>query len=42
MARRLCTTVTLALTSVAIPLRAANGRHLGTDRQNKVVWTRFP
>jgi hypothetical protein len=39
MARRLCTTVTLGLISVAIPLRAANGPHLGTDRQNKVVWT---
>jgi hypothetical protein len=39
MVRRLFTTVTLGLISLAIPLRAANGPHLGTDRQNKVVWT---
>jgi hypothetical protein len=31
--------VALGLISVAIPLRAANGPHAGTDRQNKVVWT---
>lgn len=31
--------VTLGLLSVAIPLRAANGPHAGTNRQNKVVWT---
>jgi hypothetical protein len=31
--------VTLALISVAIPLRAANRPHAGTDRPDKVVWT---
>jgi hypothetical protein len=31
--------VTLGLVSVAIPLRAANGPHAGTDGQNPVVWT---
>jgi len=31
--------VTLGLISVAIPLRAANRPHAGTDRQNKMVWT---
>src|SRR5258708_25124713 len=32
--------VTLGLISVAIPLRAANRPHAGTDRQNKMVWTK--
>jgi hypothetical protein len=31
--------VTLGLVSVAIPLRAANRPHVGTDGQNAVVWT---
>jgi hypothetical protein len=31
--------VTLALIWVAIPLRAANTPHGGTDRQDRVVWT---
>ena len=31
--------VTLAFVSVAIPLRAANKPHAGTDSQNAVVWT---
>lgn len=31
--------VTLALISVAIPLRAANRPHVGTDSPDKVVWT---
>jgi hypothetical protein len=31
--------VTLGLVSVAIPLRAANRPHVGTDSQNTVVWT---
>jgi hypothetical protein len=39
MTRYLYAAVTLGLLSVAIPLRAANGPHAGTDRQNKVVWT---
>jgi hypothetical protein len=38
MTRRLCAS-TLVLVSVAIPLRAANGPHAGTDTQNTVVWT---
>jgi hypothetical protein len=32
-------TVTLALISVAIPLRAANRPHAGTDSPDKMVWT---
>jgi hypothetical protein len=39
MTRFLYAAVTLGLLSVAIPLRAANGPHAGTNRQNKVVWT---
>jgi hypothetical protein len=39
MTRFLYAAVTLGLLSVAIPLRAANGPHARTDRQNKVVWT---
>jgi hypothetical protein len=31
--------VTLGFVSVAIPLRAANKPHAGTDSQNMVVWT---
>src|SRR5258707_12409990 len=31
--------VTLALISVAIPLRAANRPHVGTDSPDKMVWT---
>ena len=31
--------VTLALISVAIPLRAANRPHAGTDSPDKMVWT---
>src|ERR1700681_3119447 len=31
--------VTLGLVSIAIPLRAANKPHAGTDSQNTVVWT---
>jgi hypothetical protein len=39
MNRNVYAAVTLALILVAIPLRAANGPHAGTDRQSKVVWT---
>jgi hypothetical protein len=39
MTRYFYAAVTLGLISVAIPLRAANGPHAGTDRQIKVVWT---
>ncbi len=39
MTRRLCASVSLALVAVAIPLRAANRLHAGTDSQNTVVWT---
>jgi hypothetical protein len=31
--------VTLGFVAVAIPLRAANGPHVGTDSQNGMVWT---
>jgi hypothetical protein len=31
--------VTLGLVSIAIPLRAANKPHAGTDSKNGVVWT---
>ncbi len=31
--------VALGLISLAIPLRAANRPHAGTDRQNQIVWT---
>jgi hypothetical protein len=31
--------VTLGLVSIAIPLRAANKPHAGTDSKNAVVWT---
>jgi hypothetical protein len=39
MIRQLCIGLGLALVTAAIPSRAANGPHPGTDRQNKVVWT---
>jgi|SRR6267378_1305407 len=39
MIRHLCTCVCLALVSAAIPLRAANRPHAGTDSQTPVVWT---
>jgi hypothetical protein len=39
MTRHAYATVTLALISVAIPLRAANGPHAGTDSPDKMVWT---
>ncbi len=39
MIRYLYAAVTLGLISVAIPLRAANKPHAGTDSQNSVVWT---
>jgi hypothetical protein len=31
--------VSMALSTLAIPLRAANRPHAGTDSQNRVVWT---
>jgi hypothetical protein len=39
MIRHLCISVCLAIVSAAIPLRAANRPHAGTDSQNPVVWT---
>jgi hypothetical protein len=39
MIRYMYAAVTLGLILVAIPLRAANGPHAGTDRPSKVVWT---
>src|SRR6266403_4671246 len=39
MIGHLCISVCLALVSGAIPLRAANRSHVGTDRQNPMVWT---
>jgi hypothetical protein len=39
MIRHLYISVCLALVSAAIPLRAANRPHAGTDSQNPVVWT---
>ncbi len=39
MTRQLCVDFCLALVTAAIPLRAANRPHAGTDRQSKVVWT---
>ena len=39
MTRHLYAALTLGLISVAIPLRAANRPHAGTDGQNTVVWT---
>ena len=39
MTHHLYVTASLALLSLAIPLRAANGPHVGTDRQGPLVWT---
>jgi hypothetical protein len=39
MIRQLCISICLALVSAAIPLRAANRPHAGTDSQTKKVWT---
>jgi len=39
MTRLLRTSISLALLSVAIPLRANNRPHTGTDSQTPVVWT---
>ena len=39
MIRQLCISVCLALVSAAIPLRAANRPHAGTDSENTLVWT---
>ena len=39
MIRQLCIPVCLALVSAAIPLRAANRPHAGTDSQTIKVWT---
>jgi len=39
MIRHLCISVCLALVSAAIPLRAANRPHAGTDSENTLVWT---
>ena len=39
MTRHLYAAVTLGLISVAIPLRAANRPHAGTDSRNTAVWT---
>ena len=39
MTRRMCISVVLTVLSAAIPLRAANRPHAGTDSQNPAVWT---
>jgi hypothetical protein len=39
MIRQLCIGFCLALVTTAIPSRAANRPHAGTDRQSKAVWT---
>jgi hypothetical protein len=39
MTRHLYAALTLGLMSAAIPLRAANRPHAGTDGQNTVVWS---
>jgi hypothetical protein len=39
MIRQLCIGFCLALVTAAIPSRAANRPHAGTDRQSKMVWT---
>ena len=39
MIRQLCVSFCLTLVTAAIPLRAANRPHAGTDRQSKIVWT---
>lgn len=39
MIRDLCISISLALVTGAIPLRAANGPHAGTDHRTAKVWT---
>ena len=39
MSRYLYYAVSLGLVAVAMPLRAANRPHAGTDRQSTIVWT---
>jgi len=39
MTRQLCAIASLVLLSLASPLRAANGPHVGTGRQKPMVWT---
>jgi hypothetical protein len=39
MLGHLCISVCLAVVSAAIPLRATNRPHAGTDSQNPMVWT---
>jgi len=39
MIRHFCLCFSLALVIAAIPSRAANRPHAGTDRQSKMVWT---
>lgn len=39
MTRHLCATAFLAALSLAIPLRAAKGPHVRTDRERPAVWT---
>ena len=39
MTRHLYITASLALLLLAIPLRAAYGQHVGSDRQRPLVWT---
>ena len=39
MNRHLCAIASLALLFLASPLRAANGPHVGADRQRPLVWT---
>ena len=39
MARYLFPLITLGIISVAIPVRAADKPHAGSDRQSKVIWT---
>jgi len=39
MTYKLCVSVTLALVSVTLPLRAANQSHAGVDSQDTIVWT---
>jgi hypothetical protein len=39
MMRKLCISISLAFVTAAIPLRAANGPHAGTDGPTIKVWT---
>jgi hypothetical protein len=39
MTRYLCAAVTLGFIAVAIPVRAADGPHAGTDSHQALVWT---